>query len=119
MVVLAVAGQFLTQTHRDSLGALLLAVVTSILSLLPLVVVWLQLRLKKEIRQLREELAHNGEKLNAIKQHVRASSESAAMLGTGDMSPVRETDMDRPALGHRPNAEHRRHNSPDSTQGED
>jgi hypothetical protein len=93
MVVLAVAGEFLTQTHRDSLGGLLLAVVTAMLSLLPLGVIWLQLKLKSEISQLRAQLARNVEKLNAINKYVGNRTTDERPVETDHLPELRRDDL--------------------------
>jgi hypothetical protein len=88
MVFLAVASGFFSKAQLETFSGLLVALSAAFLSLLPLLVIWLQLKLRNEINELRRSMARNGGKLDVVQKQTSRRAADGQVVVTGEVRIV-------------------------------
>jgi hypothetical protein len=108
MFFLAVASGFFSQAHQDTFSGLAAALAAAILSLLPLLVIWLQLKLRHEINELRTSMARNGGKLDVLQRQTSRRAGDGQVVVSGEVHVVPSKGLDSGEAGPLFDVERRR-----------
>jgi hypothetical protein len=112
MDFLAVTGEVFSKAHLDTFAGLLVALAAAILSLLPLLVIWLQLKLRNEINELRASMARNGGKLDVVAKQTSRRAADGQVVVSGQVRVVPSEGLDRGEAGPLFDVERRRDTAP-------